>query len=136
MAQQFKNPTNIHEDGGLIPGSLSGLRIQACCKLQSSLQMQLGSSIAMAVVQACGWGSKSSLSLGTSICHRGGPKIIIIIIIIKIRKLKKKKTRIKKKERGRNEINLSIKIQYMSQNSFSAFHIFVSDLEECRKNTI
>ena len=31
MAQWVKNPTGIHEDAGLIPGLLSGLKIQHCC---------------------------------------------------------------------------------------------------------
>ena len=32
-AQRFTNPTRIHEDPGLIPGSRSGLRIQCCHEL-------------------------------------------------------------------------------------------------------
>ena len=33
MAQWLMNPTSIHEDVGLIPGLLSGLRIWCCCEL-------------------------------------------------------------------------------------------------------
>ena len=42
--------TGIHEDAGLIPGLLSGLRIQCCHELQCRSQMWLGSGIAVAVV--------------------------------------------------------------------------------------
>ena len=42
--------------------SLSGLRIWCCCELQHRSQMQLGSGVAAAA------------ALGTSICHRCGPK--------------------------------------------------------------
>ena len=48
VAQQVMHPTSIHEDGGSIPGSLSGLRI--CCI------------------------SGLTPSLGTSICCKYGPK--------------------------------------------------------------
>ena len=42
VAQQVKNPTSIHEDGGLIPGlNQWGLRISRCCKL--------------CLGQSCGW---------------------------------------------------------------------------------
>ena len=50
MAQCVKNQTSVHEDAGLIPGLARGLRIQCCHKLQCSLQMWLGSGVAMAVV--------------------------------------------------------------------------------------
>ena len=43
VAQWLTNPTRIHEDVGLIPGSLSGVRIQ------HRHELWLGSSIAMAV---------------------------------------------------------------------------------------
>ena len=50
MAQQVKNPTGIHEDGGSIPGLIQGgLRIQCCCKLQHSSQIQLKSGITVAM---------------------------------------------------------------------------------------
>ena len=49
VAQQVKNRTGIHDDAGSIPGP-SGLKIQHCCKLWHSSQMQLRSGIAAAVV--------------------------------------------------------------------------------------
>ena len=42
MAQRLANPTRIHEDGGSIPGLLSGLRILHCCELWCRSQTQLG----------------------------------------------------------------------------------------------
>ena len=73
VAQQVKNPTSIHEDGGLIPGlNQWGLRISRCCKL--------------CLGQSCGWnecccGCGVGLQLqlgfapspGTSICCRCCP---------------------------------------------------------------
>ena len=50
-AQWVKNPTSTHEDGVQSLALLSGLKIQCCCKLQCRSQMQLGSGIAVAVVQ-------------------------------------------------------------------------------------
>ena len=49
--------------------SLSGLRIQYCHELWCSLQMWLGSLIAVAVVEAGSCSSNLTSSLGTSICH-------------------------------------------------------------------
>ena len=46
--------------------SLSGLRIQHCPELWCRLQMQLGSSVAVAVVQAGSYNSDWTPSLGTS----------------------------------------------------------------------
>ena len=43
VAQQITNPTSMHEDEGLIPGLVGGLRIQHCCELWCRSQMQLGS---------------------------------------------------------------------------------------------
>ena len=60
--------------------SLSGLRIQHCCKLWCRLRAQLGSCIAVAEVWACGYSSKLTPSLGTLMCCKISPK-----------KLKKKK---------------------------------------------
>ena len=68
------NPTSIHEDVGLIPGSLSELKIYCCPELQCRLQTQLGSGVAVAVVGAGSCSSNSTPSLGTSICHGCGPK--------------------------------------------------------------
>ena len=59
---------------------LSGLRIWCCRELWCRLQTRLRYCIAVAV--ASSFSSNSTTSLGTSICHRCGPKIIIIIIII------------------------------------------------------
>ena len=44
------NLTGIHEDACLILASHSGLRVQCCCELWCSLQTQLRSGIAVAVV--------------------------------------------------------------------------------------
>jgi len=44
------NLTSIHEDAGLIPALLSGLRIQGCCKLWCRLQTWFGSGVTVAVV--------------------------------------------------------------------------------------
>ena len=63
----------------------SGLRIRHCCELWCRLQMQLGPSIAVTVVQVGGCSSNYIPSLGTSRCHRCSP-----------RKDKKKKKRYKR----------------------------------------
>ena len=55
--------------------SLSVLRIWCCCELQCSLQMQLRSCIAVAVVQASSCSSHMTPSLGTFVYHGYGPKI-------------------------------------------------------------
>ena len=52
--------------------SISGLRIQHCCELWCRLQMRFGSRVAVAVPCSCS--SNLTPSLGTSICHRHGPK--------------------------------------------------------------
>ena len=60
--------------------SLSGLRIQRCCELWWRLHRWLRSCIAVAVVQAGGYSSDSSPSLGTSICRGcGSPKKHMLI---------------------------------------------------------
>ena len=53
---------------------LSGLRIRHCRELWCRLKTQLGSCIVVAVAQASSYSSDSTPSLGTSICHRYGPK--------------------------------------------------------------
>ena len=68
MAQQLTNPTRIPEDAGLIPG------LESCVAMMlwSTLQMWLGSHMAVAVAGSCS--SDLTPSLGTSICHRCCPK--------------------------------------------------------------
>ena len=68
-----KNPTNIHEDVGSIPG-LAQWRIQHCYELWQRLQTQLRSHVAVAVVQAGSCSSDLIPSLGTSTYRRCGPK--------------------------------------------------------------
>lgn len=53
--------------------------------------MHLGSGVAVAVAQIGSYSSKSTLSLGTSICHWCGPK-----------KREKKKKKAKKENRTKN----------------------------------
>ena len=50
MSQQFTNPTRIHEEAGLIPGSLDALRIQRCLELWCRSQMWLGSLVTVVVL--------------------------------------------------------------------------------------
>ena len=54
--------------------SLSGLRIRYCHKLQCRLRMQLGSGITVAVAYTDCSSSDLTPRLGTSMCHRFGPK--------------------------------------------------------------
>ena len=54
--------------------SLSGLRIQCCCELSGRSQTQLGSGIALVVVEAGSCSSNSAPRLGTSICSGCSPK--------------------------------------------------------------
>ena len=56
------------------PLSVSGLRIRLCHELWYRLQMQLGSRVAMAVVEASSYSSGPAPSLGTYICHRYSPR--------------------------------------------------------------
>ena len=53
---------------------LSGSRIQCCHEVWCRSQMQLGSSIVVAVAQASGYSSNQSPILGTSIYHRCSPE--------------------------------------------------------------
>ena len=48
---------------------LSGLKIRCCCELWCRSQMRLRSGVAVAVVSAGGYSSKSAPSLGTSMCY-------------------------------------------------------------------
>ena len=54
--------------------SISGLRILCRCELWHRLQTQLGSGVAVAVMQASTWSSDSTPSLTTSMCCGCGPK--------------------------------------------------------------
>ena len=60
--------------------SLSGVRIRHCRELWCRSQAQLGSCIAVAVVNAGSYSSYLTPSLETSICHRCGPKETILKI--------------------------------------------------------
>ena len=53
---------------------LSGLRIWRCYELWCRSQMQLRSHVAVAVLQASGYSSDWTPSLGTSICRESGPR--------------------------------------------------------------
>ena len=53
MAHQIMNPISVHEDVGLIPGLIQGLRIQRCHELS---QMWLRSRVAVAMAVADGLG--------------------------------------------------------------------------------
>ena len=64
------NLTRNHEVAGSIPASLSRSWIRCCHELWCRSQMQLGSGVAVAVVQMCGYSSDSTPSLGTSLCHK------------------------------------------------------------------
>ena len=74
MAQWLTKPIRNHEVPVQPQASLSGLRIQCCHELWCRSQTWLRSSIAVAVVQAGGYSSDSTPSLGTSIYHRSGPR--------------------------------------------------------------
>ena len=85
MAQWLSNLTSIYED---VVGSLallSGLRIQRCHRLWCRSQMLLGSCIAVAVAQASGCSSNSTLRpLGWEPPYAVG-------VVLKRQKKKKKK---------------------------------------------
>ena len=74
MAQWLMNPTRNHEVEGSMLASLGGLRIQHCHELWCRSQIQLRSQVAVALVQAGGYSSNQTPSLGTSICRGYGPK--------------------------------------------------------------
>ena len=105
--------------------SLSGLRI--CwhyCKLQHRSQMRLDSVMPVAVTYACSCSSDSTPSLGSSICHRCGPK--------KKKKERKKKERKKKERRSPGKWYLpgetSIQVLSLCLVSYYLSHAFVLTL--------
>ena len=53
---------------------LHGSAIWGCCEMWCRSQTQLGSCIAVAMVQAGSWSSDLTPTLATSICHGCGPK--------------------------------------------------------------
>ena len=72
MAQQLTNPTSIREDVGST--SLGRLSIQCCHELWCRSQMRLRPWVALTEAEAGRCSSHSTPSLGTSVCHMGGPK--------------------------------------------------------------
>ena len=54
--------------------SLNGLRIPSCHELGCRFQKRLRSGVAVAEMQASGYSSDSTSSLGTSICYGAAPK--------------------------------------------------------------
>ena len=96
VAQLVTNLASIHEDEGSIPGLPWWVRVQCCHKLQRRLQMQLGSSVAVAVVEAGHCRSNSTPSLGASICYRCSPK-------------KKERTKQGKKRERRKEGHIHVR---------------------------
>ena len=74
VAQWLTNPTRTMRLRVRSLALLSGLTIRRCYELWCRSQRRLGSRVAVALVQASSYSSDSTLSLGTSICRRGGPR--------------------------------------------------------------
>ena len=66
------NPTNMHKDGGSIPGLTQWVGIHHCCDLWCMSQMRLGSRVAVVQARSCSFDSIPSL--GTSVCQGCSPK--------------------------------------------------------------
>ena len=99
-------PASVHEEAGLIPGSLSGLRTWCCRELWGRLQTWLGSCAAVAVAVAGNCSSNSTPSLGNSIC----PK--------KTKKEKKKKSFIGIVELSTRQSSLSLSLPSFLLSTF------------------
>ena len=65
---------SVYEDAGSIPDLAHWVKDLALLRLWCRVQMQLRSSIAMAVVWASNCNSDSTPSQETTMCHRCGPK--------------------------------------------------------------
>ena len=74
VAQQVNNLTSIHEDAASIPGLTQWVKDLVVPWAVVQITSQLGSHVAVAVVQAGSCSSDSTPGLGTSICCRYSPK--------------------------------------------------------------